>query len=88
MAQLYLSLMTKSPLAIRSDHATGGSKTATTINGSTLLGSLAAAHRMLHADTEADKFVQLFLQGNIVTTQVSWSPRDLPKERKPAKVPS
>jgi CRISPR-associated protein Csx10 len=65
MAQLYLSLMTKSPLAIRSDHATGGSKTATTVNGCTLLGSLAAAHRMLYADTEADKFVQLFLEGNI-----------------------
>lgn len=65
MAQLYVSLMTKSPLAIRSDHATGGSKTATTVKGSTLLGSLAAAHRMLYADTETDNFVQLFLKGNI-----------------------
>jgi CRISPR-associated protein Csx10 len=70
MAQLYLSLMTKSPLAIRSDHATGGSKTATTINGSTLLGSLAAAHRMLYADTEADNFFQLFLEGNISYTNL------------------
>lgn len=65
MAQLYLTLMTKSPLAIRSDHATGGSKTAITVNGSTLLGSLAAAHRMLYADTKNDDFVQLFLEGNI-----------------------
>ena len=65
MAQLYLTLMTKSPLAIRSDHATGGSKTATTVNGTTLLGSLAAAHRMLYADTKNDDFVQLFLEGNI-----------------------
>ena len=65
MTQLYLTLMTKSPLAIRSDHATGGSKTATTVNGSTLLGSLAAAHRMLYADTKNDDFVRLFLEGNI-----------------------
>lgn len=65
MAQLYLTLMTKSPLAIRSDHATGGSKTATTVNGSTLLGSLAAAHRMLYTDAKNDDFVQLFLKGTI-----------------------
>jgi len=65
MAQLYLSLMTKSPLAIRADHATGGSKTATIVNGNTLLGSLAAAHRMLYADTKNDDFVHFFLEGNI-----------------------
>ena len=65
MAQFSLSLMTRSPLAIRADHATGGSKTATIINGSTLLGSLAAAHRMLYADTKGDQFVELFLKGRI-----------------------
>jgi CRISPR-associated protein Csx10 len=65
MVQLFLSLMTTSPLAIRADHAPGGSKTATIVNGSTLLGSLAAAHRMLYTDTKNDDFVQLFLKGNI-----------------------
>lgn len=65
MIRLNLSLMTKSPLAIRADQATGGSKTATIINGSALLGSLAGAHRMLYADTKDDDFVELFLKENI-----------------------
>lgn len=65
MTKLYFSLKTKSPLAIRADHATGGSKTATIINGTTLLGSLAAAHRTLYEDTKSDDFVELFLKENI-----------------------
>src|SRR2546425_1005942 len=67
MAQLYLSLRVISPLTMRSDHATKGSRTARIISGSTLLGSLAAAHRLYYIN-EAEKvknFARFFLNGEI-----------------------
>lgn len=53
-----------SPLAIRADHAPGSAKNALFINGSTLLGSLAAVHRLFFPDRE-EEFARLFLQENI-----------------------
>src|SRR6266487_2073571 len=53
-----------SPLAIRSDHAPGGSETAKVISGSTLLGALASTHRLL-CNKQTDEFESLFLTDNI-----------------------
>ena len=64
MKHVAISLSTSSPLAIRSDHAPGGLATAPYIPGTTFLGSLAAAHRMLRGD-QTQEFEQLFLSGKI-----------------------
>jgi len=56
----YVSVRANSPLAIRSDHAEGGAKTIQYITGTTVLGSLASAHRLLRAE-QKDEFAQLFL---------------------------
>ena len=61
MKHFYLQATATSPLAIRSDHAEGGVATSSYIPGATVLGSLAAAHRMLHAQSEHE-FTQFFLQ--------------------------
>src|SRR6266516_569394 len=53
-----------SPLAIRSDHAPGGSETAKFISGSTLLGALDSTHRLL-CNKQTDEFESLFLTDNI-----------------------
>ena len=64
MKHFSLNLETMSPLAIRADHAPGGVENAGYISGTTLLGSLAALHRLAHpGDTVA--FEQLFLSGQV-----------------------
>jgi CRISPR-associated Csx10 family RAMP protein len=60
MTQVAIWIDTVSPLSIRGDHAPGGSETARYIPGSTLLGSLANAHRMKYRE-RAPQFVQFFL---------------------------
>lgn len=64
MKRLLLTAMARSPLAIRADHAPDGSATALTIPGSTLLGSLASAHRTLWPEKEGE-FQRLFLQERV-----------------------
>lgn len=61
MTQVAIWIDTVSPLSIRSDHAPGGSETARNIPGSTLLGALANAHRMMYPDRIA-QFQQFFLE--------------------------
>ena len=65
MKHVAISLGASSPLAIRADHAPGGMVTASYISGSTFLGSLAAAHRMVRAE-RTQEFEQLFLSGEIL----------------------
>jgi CRISPR-associated protein Csx10 len=62
--QFVITLETLSPLAIRSDHAQGGSETTQYISGTTLLGSLASAYRYLHRD-QTEEFAALFLNGAV-----------------------
>ncbi|MBV9688664.1 MAG: hypothetical protein JO202_03030 [Ktedonobacteraceae bacterium] len=64
MKRVYLRVTATSSLAIRSDHAEGGVKTTQYIPGATLLGSLAASHRMLRPEQE-DEFVKLFLNEQV-----------------------
>lgn len=64
MKHRYLEVTAISPLAIRSDHAAGGAQTARYITGTTLLGGLAAAHRLLRSG-KRDEFETLFLSGKI-----------------------
>ncbi|HEY0752691.1 MAG TPA: RAMP superfamily CRISPR-associated protein [Ktedonobacteraceae bacterium] len=65
MNHLFLALVATSPIAIRADHSEGGAATAKYIPGSTLLGSLSAAHRMLRPRQD-DEFKQFFLAGQIL----------------------
>lgn len=60
MKQFVITLVTNSPLAIRADHAQGGSQTTQYISGTTLLGSLASAHRFMQRD-QTQEFANLFL---------------------------
>ena len=64
MKRFYLRVTARSPLTIRSDHAEGGVKTTRYIPGATLLGSLAASHRILHAEQE-DEFATFFLNEQV-----------------------
>ncbi len=64
MKHFYLRVQARSPLTIRSDHAEGGAKTAQHIYGVTLLGSLAAAHRMLYEGQDT-VFADFFLQEKV-----------------------
>ena len=64
MKHFSIELKALSPLAIRSDHAPGGSETASFITGTTLAGSLAAVHRLLHDDRN-NEFEALFLRGEV-----------------------
>ncbi len=65
MQHFYLSVRARSPLAIRSDHAADGAKTLQYIAGSTLLGSIAAAHRLLRPKPEKEEFEDLFLREKV-----------------------
>jgi CRISPR-associated protein Csx10 len=56
-----ITLKVLSPLAIRADHAQGGSVTAKYISGTTLMGSLAGVHRHMYGD-KTDEFTSLFLR--------------------------
>ena len=64
MKQFALTLETISPLAIRADHAQGGSESAQYISGTTLLGSLASTYRFMQGD-QGNGFADLFLTGAI-----------------------
>ncbi len=64
MKHLYLQVDAGSPLTIRSDHAQEGASTTQYIPGATLLGSLAAAHRMLRPEMD-DEFTRLFLNEQV-----------------------
>lgn len=64
MKHFSFELKAMSPLAIRSDHAPGGSETAPFITGTTLVGSLAAVHRLLYAE-RTKEFEALFLRGEV-----------------------
>ncbi len=64
MKRYIITLETQSPLAIRADHAQGGSETTQYISGTTLLGSLASVHRFMHPD-QAVEFADLFLSGKV-----------------------
>jgi CRISPR-associated protein Csx10 len=67
MKHIAIRLDAVSPLAIRADHAPGGLATAPYIPGSTFLGSLAAAHRILRGGLEHEhEFEQLFLSGEVL----------------------
>jgi len=61
---LYLQVNAGSPLTIRSDHAQEGASTTQYIPGATLLGSLAAAHRMLRPEMD-NEFTRLFLNEQV-----------------------
>jgi CRISPR-associated protein Csx10 len=65
MRHLRLTITARSPLAIRADHAEGGSATARSIPGTTLLGSLAAAHRILRPNQEQE-FTRLFQEERVL----------------------
>src|SRR5437016_1961805 len=64
MQHIALNVQTISPLAIRSDHASGGAESAKYISGTALAGSLAAAFRMYHPDDRTN-FERLFLKGGV-----------------------
>ena len=64
MQHFSLQLEAMSPLAIRADHAPGGVENAAYISGTTLLGSLAALHRLAHPGDTAT-FERLFLSGQV-----------------------
>ncbi len=64
MKHFYLPITAASPLSIRSDHAQEGAATAYAIPGATVLGSLAAAHRILRPEND-EEFAQLFLNEQI-----------------------
>jgi CRISPR-associated protein Csx10 len=62
---LSIRLRAISPLSIRSDHAPGGADGARYIPGTTFMGSLTAAHRLLYPE-KRDEFEQLFLQEQVL----------------------
>jgi CRISPR-associated protein Csx10 len=64
MKALVIELTAVSPLAIRADHAPGGTETAKYIPGSTLLGCLAATHRLLRPGQDKE-FAEFFLKGAV-----------------------
>lgn len=59
MQHLYLRATVKSPVTIRSDHAPDGAATTQYIPGTTLLGGLAAAHRLVRPEQDTE-FADLF----------------------------
>jgi CRISPR-associated protein Csx10 len=65
MEELYIQLNALSPLAIRSDHAPGGAATAGYISGTTFVGALAAAHRLLRPH-DTSQFERWFLSEQIL----------------------
>src|SRR4051794_22067272 len=64
MKHLCFPVKAKSPLSIRSDHAEDGAATTQAIPGSTVLGSLASAHRILWPEKDRE-FGELFLNESI-----------------------
>src|SRR4051812_29841464 len=64
MKQISMELTALSPLAVRADHAASGEAATRMIAGTTLVGSLAAVHRLLYP-TKTDEFKRLFLAREI-----------------------
>ena len=64
MKHLSIELTVISPLALRSDHASGGAATSRIIAGTTLAGGLASVHRLLYAE-RIEEFEALFLSGQV-----------------------
>lgn len=64
MKQYSIRLDAISPLALRADHAPGGSETARFISGTTFAGALASVHRLFHKN-QPGEFESLFLGGKI-----------------------
>ncbi len=64
MKEFVVILETLSPLAIRSDHAQGGSQSAQYISGTTLMGSLASTFKFTRPGQEKE-FADLFLTGAV-----------------------
>lgn len=64
MKHFYVRVTTRSPLALRADHAPGGARTAQALPGTVLQGSLAESHRLLHPKQD-DEFATLFLNEHI-----------------------
>jgi len=62
--RFYLRVTARSPLTIRAEQAEGSVKTTQAIPGATLLGSLAASHRILHPEQE-ERFTGLFLNEQV-----------------------
>jgi CRISPR-associated protein Csx10 len=62
--QFAFKIKTLSPLAIRADHSPTGVHSIPYIPGSTLLGSLAATHRLLYPNKQ-EEFADFFLRGKI-----------------------
>jgi CRISPR-associated protein Csx10 len=62
--QLALKVTTLSPLSIRSDHSPTGAEVAPYIPGSTLMGCLISAHRLLRRDKESE-LIQFFLSNKV-----------------------
>jgi CRISPR-associated protein Csx10 len=62
---LSIRVTAEAPLAIRADHAPDGAKGADFIPGTTLVGALAAAYRLLNP-TQTDEFERLFLREQVL----------------------
>ena len=66
MKQFSFSVIAHAPLAIRIDHAPEGAETSKFIPGTTLIGSLAAVHRLLSLKRIKDaEFEKLFLSEKV-----------------------
>jgi CRISPR-associated Csx10 family RAMP protein len=63
--RLYIKLETLASLSLRADHAALGVNSTSYITGNTLLGSLAAAHRLSYPNKK-DEFERLFLRESIL----------------------
>lgn len=64
MKYLPIMVTARSPLSIRSDHASNGAEMTKYIPGTTLLGSLATTYRMMYPD-DSHMFERLFLSGEV-----------------------
>lgn len=64
MKTLSIRVTAEAPLSVRADHAQDSAKGADYIPGTTLVGALAAAHRMLNP-TKKEEFESLFLQEQV-----------------------
>jgi CRISPR-associated Csx10 family RAMP protein len=65
MKALSIRVTAESPLSIRADHAPEGARGAPYIPGTTLVGALAAAYRMLNP-AQTEEFEQLFLREQVL----------------------
>src|SRR5689334_2084503 len=65
MKVLSIRVTAEAPLAIRADHSPDGAKNAGYIPGTTLVGSLAAAYRLLYPN-KTGEFERLFLREQVL----------------------